>query len=463
MSKLIANDVASHWMEAASILPTRKLQLSFEDANASFDHLSDFSLVLSILRNEPAIVPPDVIATLKKLHEVISAPRYKAQAERLRRSRGEYSQTISPLKREMKKYIVEREQGIHQYQREQDYSIELIDTWMKRHDKHEVDVDFHVLGACDYIRVLARAIDNFSDKDLLTGRPIKLRNADPTTDKDPRSYKYASSPTIGSVLKDSSKLGGMNKKQLVKTLKSLARNAHLQSTSISEYQDVVMMLAKDKISIRPASFVLEAPLEIASSGGNNLGTVYNMLTEKSPVHAGEDPLLHFEDLLNSSTAGELDFQRFFEKYPQFLLGTDYNRLIAHPVLVREDEHNLIPDFIMIPHGFSAPKILDLKLPNVNIARHTPNREGFLQNVMSARDQLLEYRTYFASKGTSEYAREVFGCDIYLPKIAVLIGRSSYFSTPYERRKIESRVPDIEVITYDDIYERAKQCRTLSLL
>lgn len=474
MKSLIADEVAVHWMNTAKVVPTRRLQLSFEKANESYEQLTDFSIVLSILRNEPSIVPPELITTLEKLHGIINSPRYKAQASELSRSKGKYSGTISPLKQMMQKYLSEIEQGIHQYEREQDYSIKLIEDWMENQHKQNVSAEeFHILGVCDYMRILARVIDNFSEKDLLiSGRPRErgVHSIDYYGDREDGSSFYYSSdkgtlivPATGSVLKDSAKLGGMNKKKLVKTLKSFARKANQQSSFITDHQDIMMMLVKDKICIRPASFVLDGSWQISSSGSNTQGTVYNMLTEKSPVHSGEDPLLYFEDLLNSSLTSENDFQRFFETYPLFLLGTDYNRLISHPVLVRDDEHNLIPDFIMIPQDFSAPKVLDLKLPNINIARHTSNREGFLQSVMTARDQLMEYKNYFSSKSTSEYARQAFGCDIYLPKIAVVVGRSRYFVSEYERRKIESRVPDLEVITYDDILERAKQCRRLSLL
>ena len=226
---------------------------------------------------------------------------------------------------------------------------------------------------------------------------------------------------------------------------------------------MVLMLTGDRIRIRPASFIQEARWDLAKNGSAVFGSIHNLLTTESPVHAGVDPIEELEALLNTRSASEADFQKFFERHPKMLLGTDYSKAVSQPVLVREDESNLIPDFIMVPHSFARPTILDLKLPSASLARHKTNREGFLQAVMEARDQLLEYRNYFSSKSAAEVAREKFGCELYLPRIAVVIGRSSSFVDEYERRKIESRVSDIDVITYDDILKRALQCRQIGLL
>ena len=117
----------------------------------------------------------------------------------------------------------------------------------------------------------------------------------------------------------------------------------------------------------------------------------------------------------------------------------------------------------MPHNFAKPKVLDLKLPISSLVRHKINRQGFLQDVMEARDQLLEYKNYFSSREVAERAKEEYGCYLYLPKIAVVIGRCTSFYDEYERRKVESRLPDIEVVTYDDIYAKALQCREIGLI
>ena len=444
MAGLVSEEVALHWIKSKHLLPTRSLQLSFDTANIKFDQLNDFSVVLGILRNNPSIVPPDLIETIQAMSVLTRSAEFRTRIKKQKTARSRYAGTILPIEFMLNQYLFERQsQGIHQYSLGEDYSTHLVAKWAELSGKQSTETEFEILGAGDYLRILARTIDRYSNAELEKSKGI---------------YR----PSIGNILRWSRFLGGMNKKKLVKILKGLSREIAPNGGRIHEHQEIIMMLSNNRLRVRPISLIAEASWEI-SHKKETYGCVSNLLSESSPVHDNEGIILEFEDMLNSKTAAEHDFQIFFETNPSFLLGTDYSKLISHPILIREDEDNLIPDFVLIPYEFASPRIVDLKLPNVNIARHVHSREGFLQKVLTARDQLLEYKNYFSGKSTSEDFRVKYGCEMYLPKIAVIIGRSSSFLSEYERRKIESRVPDIEVITYDDLLERARGCRNISFL
>ena len=447
MQASVSDLIGRQWIESTRTVPTRALQLAMETSQDSYERIDDSSIVLSILKNNPSTVPPDLF---EKVHSMARfAASSKAALVASRNGGHNFSQTIDPLRRVLDKYLFEKSQGLHQYASAEDCSLTLISDWIesrkndpvtKRYAKSD-SFSIVALGHSDYLRLAARAIEEIPSRAWQSG----LSRA---------------GSTLGAALGGQKEFG---QKAAAKLFKRLSSRAHLQNAPVPEHQDMVLLLSGDRIRIRPVSFTQEASWKITKEGTSTRGSIFNLLEDQSPVHNGRDPLEEFESLLNSVNAAEEDFQRFFERFPRFLLGTDYDRVISQPILVREDEHDLIPDFVMVPHGFGRPAILDLKLPNVSLARHKTNRVGFLQSVMEARDQLLEYRNYFSSKTASEEARKRFGCDLYLPRISVVIGRTSSFADDYERRKIESRVPDIDVITYDDIWHRARQCRTLGLL
>jgi hypothetical protein len=58
-------------------------------------------------------------------------------------------------------------------------------------------------------------------------------------------------------------------------------------------------------------------------------------------------------------------------------------------------------------------------------------------------------------------KERFGMEIYRPRLAVIIGSTEQFASDYQRQKLQSRYPDVEIATYDDVLKHAG--RRLSLI
>lgn len=175
----------------------------------------------------------------------------------------------------------------------------------------------------------------------------------------------------------------------------------------------------------------------------------------------QDQILELEDLINSTIANEQDFQKFFEKYPHFFRRWDYREVHPQVYLTRHDSGPLVPDFILTDVELQRALILDLKLSSgPTLIRRQKNRDRFAAAISEARAQLLEYRDYFRDKDNREAMKSQLGMTIYEPRLAVVIGRLSEFADDFDRQKLIASVPDVEVVTYDEMLAFARRRRLL---
>ena len=165
-------------------------------------------------------------------------------------------------------------------------------------------------------------------------------------------------------------------------------------------------------------------------------------------------IAELEELLNAPSAAEDDFQRFFEAHPHFLQRGDYTEVKPHVILAR-DAGPLIPDFVLLDRAAQRAAILELKLPT-RIVRRQTNRDRFAAAVMEARTQLLRYRDWFEDAARRQELSSVLGMEVFRPRLAVLIGRSADFHGDVDRQRLAADVPDLDVITYDDVVAHAKR-------
>jgi cold shock CspA family protein len=162
-----------------------------------------------------------------------------------------------------------------------------------------------------------------------------------------------------------------------------------------------------------------------------------------------------EHLINDPAVKESQLQDFFERYPEFIKNDQYKAAHAHVVLRREDGEALIPDFVLEPVGQGRLcDILDLKLPSTEIFVLKQRRERFSAAVYEACAQLREYSFYFDDERNREAVARACGLLAYRPKMFVVIGRRGKIS-PIQLRKVEQDVPRLNLLTYDDLLERAR--------
>jgi hypothetical protein len=164
----------------------------------------------------------------------------------------------------------------------------------------------------------------------------------------------------------------------------------------------------------------------------------------------------FESLINLQAASEADFQRFFEEHPHFL------SLLSMPlshVQLRDGAGKLVvPDFILKPvvaaQRDSRWEVLDLKRPQASLIVGRGSRRRLSHEVMKAVRQLRDYGDYFADPRNTATVEQALGHQLRRPKLGVLIGRM--VETDVEALEVEqSRMPDVRIITYDEILEQQK--------
>lgn len=176
----------------------------------------------------------------------------------------------------------------------------------------------------------------------------------------------------------------------------------------------------------------------------------------------EDSLAELELLINSD-AGETEFQQFFEEHDEYLLALGgYSRAHAQLILTEDDGLTLVPDFFLEKIDSRQADICDLKRANVELLRHQRNRVRFRDAVDEAVAQLTHYRDYFDDKAHREAFGAAYGLTSYKPRVVIVIGRRQGLEHDVDRLKADSNLPNfVDLRTYDDVVERARQWRAFA--
>ncbi|WP_346428947.1 Shedu anti-phage system protein SduA domain-containing protein [Streptomyces sp. WAC 01529] len=162
-----------------------------------------------------------------------------------------------------------------------------------------------------------------------------------------------------------------------------------------------------------------------------------------------------EDLINSMHTKERDLQSFFERNPEFLCGDTYEEARPHVVLKRDNDGPLIPDFALKPNNSNALcDLLELKLPKTKLLRVSKNRVRVSSAIMEASAQLREYQAYFEDCDKRAAVENSYGLRFFRPRMMVLIGKRSGYRA-IDLRNAESDLPNLSIVTYDDVLERAR--------
>lgn len=223
---------------------------------------------------------------------------------------------------------------------------------------------------------------------------------------------------------------------------------------VEDFQYLIT-LENNRVVFRPTSILNTYQMQTRPGSSN---TQLALLTHFQGEYTGIRPseILELEDLINSRSAKEEDFQRFFEIHPYFFRMWDYRDIYPHVYLTREDGGPLIPDFILVNPEMHKAMLLELKMPSTKVVTRKPNRVRFSSAIEEAKSQLLEYKDWFDDSYNRTKLKERVGMEIYRPRMGVIIGSDQEFRSVIERQKLADRYSDIEVVTYDDIVEFAQR-------
>jgi hypothetical protein len=164
-----------------------------------------------------------------------------------------------------------------------------------------------------------------------------------------------------------------------------------------------------------------------------------------------------EKLINEVTVRERDLQEFFERHPHLLAGASYDKVVAHPILARDQDGPLIPDFMLEPAGGGFADIMDLKLPRVRLVAGRSDRLRLTAHVAEAIAQVREYRAYFEDSAQRQAVQDRYGLQAYRPTAAVLIGRDpGPGPDKFELKRLLDELPGhVKLITYDDLLRQVR--------
>lgn len=187
-------------------------------------------------------------------------------------------------------------------------------------------------------------------------------------------------------------------------------------------------------------------------------TRLSLLTHFADNYTGFLPsdVLELEDLVNHPRVREADLQRFFEHHPSIFRMWEYRDVFPHVFLTREDDGELIPDFVLLDRDLHKAMVVDLKLPQKRVVVGGKDRRRLSAPVLEAKTQLLRYRDWFDEKHNRAKLQDAFGMQVYRPRIGVIIGRRNDFASELERQRIIADNPEVELATYDDVLEYAKR-------
>ncbi|WP_314372307.1 Shedu anti-phage system protein SduA domain-containing protein [Sphingomonas paucimobilis] len=172
-------------------------------------------------------------------------------------------------------------------------------------------------------------------------------------------------------------------------------------------------------------------------------------------------LSDLEALVNSRLTSERDLQKFLEENPHFLFALDerYSEVRSHVGLVSPAETSLIPDFVIRLEDSSRWDMLELKKPLAPIT----TKKGFAgsagQHAAHAIKQLMEYTDAVSTRAARSLLTDAYGASPYEPCLLVLIGRGSPRSQ-FRWRSPRLGLPDVRLVTYDFLMERARSSRAL---
>lgn len=175
-----------------------------------------------------------------------------------------------------------------------------------------------------------------------------------------------------------------------------------------------------------------------------------------PTKFSEEKIERFEYLINTN-ALEKDFQKFFEKNPEFLIALgDYKGIHSQLILKAEDGNNLIPDFFLEKLNSDFCDIIDLKRPSFKISKIQKNRNRFRDIVMEGVSQLENYRNWFEDKKNRDEFHSKYGLKSYRPKVVLILGRQKSIFNEIESIRTQSILPNhFELRTYDEVLNIAK--------
>jgi hypothetical protein len=183
----------------------------------------------------------------------------------------------------------------------------------------------------------------------------------------------------------------------------------------------------------------------------------NIIIVKPEVFSRKE-LAEFEkQILTNERVTENEASRFFHKFPRFLTLGGYWQIAREIVLYKSTSEAVYRvDFCRKRLGEFFWDFVELKDPKAPLAVRKGRHWKFSSSVETAIHQASDYRDYFEIELNRLRLEQETGIRVYRPRLLLVCGRSSPDVNPLEIRKLSSRYNNVEINSYDDLYQFAKE-------
>lgn len=161
-------------------------------------------------------------------------------------------------------------------------------------------------------------------------------------------------------------------------------------------------------------------------------------------------------IISDPQATERQIQDFLGQHPGFLTGVDYQRAEPQVQLQGRAKGALIPDFMLVPFTGTLADIVELKHPQHKVLVNAARYPRFSVAVANALAQLQAYERYFDEEENRRFLFDKHGFTAYKPRLSLIIGRSSAVPSAIVFRSVAAEYPGVDILTYDDVVERAQR-------
>jgi hypothetical protein len=163
----------------------------------------------------------------------------------------------------------------------------------------------------------------------------------------------------------------------------------------------------------------------------------------------ERAIEELDELLLRDVADEAPYQAWFERHPVVFAALGYQRTIAHPRIAAPDGAEWIPDFLVLRS--TAWELFEIKTPQAAILLDRERRYKFYAEFESYVAQCREYSEALDDPRTRDAVKERYDIALHKDPIATIVsGRSSGLDREKLQALARSRIPPLEVLTYDDL-------------
>jgi len=168
-------------------------------------------------------------------------------------------------------------------------------------------------------------------------------------------------------------------------------------------------------------------------------------------------LKELEEIINNPNTQEEDLQYFFERYPELLVGNDYDVVIPQAVIVKDDNTQWKPDFVLAPKNqIEFAKVLDLKIPSMQIhKRPNSGHLNFSAKLWNGISQVKDYSREFDKQSVRDRFKNKYNIDVYKPDLHLIAGRKWDIMLMDRMREL-LRETQVKVEDWDTTLERLKR-------